>query len=382
MNKGTHIFSSESVTEGHPDKIADQISDAVLDAILEHDENGRVACETLVTTGLVFIAGEITTEAYVDIPGIARDVLRGIGYKGEGDGIHPDQCAVLTTIDEQAGDIAKGVDTGGAGDQGMMFGYATDETPSLMPLPITLAHNLTKRLAKVRKSGELPWVRPDGKAQVSVEYHDGMPERVNTVVVSTHHEKGKSHDEIEEAVRAHVLAPVLKDFQIDTAGMKDHINPTGSFEIGGPQADAGLTGRKIIVDTYGGVAGHGGGAFSGKDPSKVDRSGAYAARWIARNLVAARLAKRVEVQIAYAIGVKEPVSVFLDTFGSGAYSDEELLRRVLKVFDLRPRAIIERLDLERPIFRRTAAYGHFGRTPRDGFFTWEEDDRVEDLLNA
>ncbi|WP_419935457.1 methionine adenosyltransferase [Candidatus Palauibacter sp.] len=379
MVKGTQPFSSESVTEGHPDKIADQISDAVLDGILSEDPEGRVACETLVTTGLVLIAGEITTRAKINISEIARSVLRDIGYTRAEHGIQCDQCSVLTAIDEQSQNIAQGVDVGGAGDQGMMFGYATDETPELMPRPIMLAHGLVRRLAEVRKSGEIPWLRPDGKAQVSVQYRDGEPVRVDTVVVAAQHDEGVGQDAITEAIIDGVITPVLPAELHDRNEVRYHINPTGRFEIGGPQGDAGLTGRKIIVDTYGGMGRHGGGAFSGKDPSKVDRSAAYAARWIAKNLVAAGLARRVEVQLAYAIGVAEPVSVMVDTFGTGNVSDGELARRVSEVFDLRPRAIIERLGLRRPIYRRTATYGHFGRRARDGGFAWERTDQVEAL---
>ena len=379
MVKGTQPFSSESVTEGHPDKIADQISDAVLDGILSEDPEGRVACETLVTTGLVLIAGEITTRAKINISEIARSVLRDIGYTRAEHGIQCDQCSVLTAIDEQSQNIAQGVDVGGAGDQGMMFGYATDETPELMPRPIMLAHGLVRRLAEVRKSGEIPWLRPDGKAQVSVQYRDGEPVRIDTVVVAAQHDEGVGQDAIREAIIDGVITPVLPAELHDRNEVRYHINPTGRFEIGGPQGDAGLTGRKIIVDTYGGMGRHGGGAFSGKDPSKVDRSAAYAARWIAKNLVAAGLARRVEVQLAYAIGVAEPVSVMVDTFGTGSVSDGELARRVSDIFDLRPRAIIERLGLRRPIYRRTATYGHFGRRARDGGFAWERTDQVEAL---
>ena len=377
--KGIQPFSSESVTEGHPDKVADQISDAVLDRILAEDDRGRVACETLVTTGLVLVTGEITTDAGIDIAAVAREVLRDIGYTRAEHGIRWDTCSVLTAVDEQSADIAQGVNVGGAGDQGMMFGYATDETPELMPLPIMLAHALAKRLADVRRSGGIAWLRPDGKAQVSVEYRDGEPARITTVVVSAQHDGDIAPDEIEAAIRDEVIGPVLPDGLYDEDRAQCHINPTGRFEIGGPQGDAGLTGRKIIVDTYGGVGRHGGGAFSGKDPSKVDRSAAYAARWIAKNLVAAELARRAEVQLAYAIGVDEPVSVMVDTFGTGRRPDDELARRVTDVFDLRPRAIIERLGLRKPIYRRTAAYGHFGREPEGDAFTWERTDRTDAL---
>ena len=372
-------FSSESVTEGHPDKIADQISDAVLDAILEADPAGRVACETLVTTGLVLMAGEITTEAYVDLPAIARGVLKDIGYTDAAYGVAWDNCGVLTSVDRQSDDIAMGVDRGGAGDQGMMFGYATDETRSLMPLPITLAHALTRRLACVRKSGEIDWLRPDGKAQVTVEYRDGRPVRIPTVVVSAQHDPDVEGDRIRREIIAGVIEPVLPADLYDPDAITYHINPTGRFVTGGPQGDAGLTGRKIIVDTYGGVGSHGGGAFSGKDPSKVDRSATYAVRWIAKNVVAAGLASRVAIQVAYAIGVPEPVSVMVDSFGTGTMGDDALAQRVEEVFDLRPTAIIERLDLRRPIYRRTAAYGHFGREPENGGFTWERTDRVDEL---
>ena len=379
MNNGTQAFSSESVTEGHPDKIADQISDGVLDAILTDDKYGRVACETLVTTGLVMVAGEITTSTYVDIPGIARNVLKDIGYTSAAHGIEWDRCAVLTSIDRQSPDIAMGVDTGGAGDQGMMFGYATDETDSKMPLPITLAHELTRRLAEVRKVGEVGWLRPDGKAQVSVEYREGRPTHVTTVVIAAQHDPEPTNDEIRETVIEKVITPVLPEALYEPSQITYHVNPTGRFEIGGPQGDAGVTGRKIIVDTYGGVGRHGGGAFSGKDPSKVDRSATYAARWIAKNVVTAGLAGRVEVQIAYAIGIAEPVSVMVDTFGTGTMTDERLAARVREIFDLRPAAIIEELQLRNPIYLPTASYGHFGREPVDGTFSWERTDRAEAL---
>ncbi len=381
MTNGTQPFSSESVTEGHPDKVADQVSDAVLDAILAEDSAGRVACETMVTTGLVMVAGEITTSAYVDIPTIAREVLRDIGYDEGAHGISWDRCAVMTSIDQQSAHIAMGVDTGGAGDQGMMFGYATNETESLMPLPITLAHQLTRRLADVRKSGDLAWLRPDGKSQVSVEYQDAKPVRITTVVVSAQHDPDPTNEEIRASIIEKVITPVLPAELYDPDDITYHINPTGRFEIGGPQGDCGLTGRKIIVDTYGGVGSHGGGAFSGKDPSKVDRSAAYAARWIAKNVVAAGLAERAQVQLAYAIGVPEPVSVMVNTFGTGTQSDDALAAKVQEVFDLRPAAIIERLALRNPIYRQTAAYGHFGREPENGGFTWEKTDRVEELTS-
>ena len=379
MLHGTQRFSSESVTEGHPDKMADQVSDAVLDAILQQDPAGRVACETLVTTGLMLVAGEITTSASIDIVSLARRVAADIGYTDVAYGLDAEKCAVLTTVDRQSADIAMGVDTGGAGDQGMMFGYATDETESLMPLPITLAHGLTRKLAEVRKSGELAWLRPDGKAQVTVEYADGRPASIPTVVVSTQHDDDVSNETIHAEILSRVIEPVLPGGLYERESTTFHINPTGRFVIGGPQGDAGLTGRKIIVDTYGGVGSHGGGAFSGKDPSKVDRSATYAARWIAKNLVAAGLARRAIVQLAYAIGVAEPVSVMVDSFGTGTMDDDLIAKRVNEVFDLRPQAIIEQLDLRRPIYRRTAAYGHFGRDATCGGFTWERTDRAEAL---
>jgi S-adenosylmethionine synthetase len=389
-----HVFTSESVTEGHPDKIADQISDAVLDAILVKDPGARVACETLVTTGLAVIAGEITTSTYVHIPDIVRGTISSIGYTDANFGFDAQTCAVITTIDRQSADIAQGVDTGGAGDQGMMFGYATDETPSLMPLPIVLAHRLAERLATVRKGGDLPWLRPDGKTQVSVVYEGGRPVAVSKVVVSTQHSDKIDNKEIRAGVIALVVRPVLTEAGLEVADPDVFVNPTGRFVVGGPQGDAGLTGRKIVVDTYGGMARHGGGAFSGKDPSKVDRSASYAMRWVAKNVVAAKLAKRCETQVAYAIGVAEPVSVMVDTFGTGVVPDEVLEDAVREVFDLRPLKIIEALALRNPIYRPTAAYGHFGRPPeRRRFvdpdvtkdvecFTWEHVNRVEDLRLA
>jgi S-adenosylmethionine synthetase len=386
----TYTLSSESVTEGHPDKVADQISDAVLDAILAQDPDGRVACETLVKSDLVVVAGEITTKAAVDVGEIVRSTIESIGYDDEVYGIDPRTCRVVVKLDRQSPDIAQGVDTGGAGDQGMMFGYATDETDELMPLPILLAHRLTSRLAELRRSGELDWLRPDGKSQVTVEYSGGRPVALRAVVVSTQHAPDVEHPEVVEAVTELVVKPIVGQTKLDTAGMKIHINPTGRFVIGGPKGDAGLTGRKIIVDTYGGAARHGGGAFSGKDPSKVDRSGAYAARWVAKNIVKARLASRCEVQIAYAIGVPEPVSVAVETFGTGVVSDRELERAVREVFDLKPRAIVERLQLKQPIYRATAAYGHFGRTPevrtvygrQVQLFSWEMPSQVDALSSA
>ncbi len=379
-----HFFSSESVTEGHPDKLADQVSDAVLDRLLERDPEARVACETLVTTGLVLLAGEITADAGVDYARVARRTIADVGYDDPAHGFSADDCAVLTALGRQSDDIARGVDRGGAGDQGMMFGYATDETESLMPLPITLAHGITRRLAEARRDGSLPWLGPDGKSQVTVEYDgDGRPVRVDTVVISTQHDRDVGDDEIREGVREEIARPVLPEALCEPGGVTFHINPTGRFVTGGPKGDAGVTGRKIIVDTYGGVGSHGGGAFSGKDASKVDRSASYAARWVAKNVVAAGLAEKAELQVAYAIGVPEPVSLMLDTRGTGRVPDEELERAVREVFDLRPEAIIRALGLRRPVFRRTAAYGHFGREPEeDGGFAWERTDRVEELKEA
>lgn len=373
------IITSESVTEGHPDKIADQISDGILDAIYEKDPNGRVACETLVTTGLIMIAGEITTAAQIDYAQIARSVVNDIGYNKAEYGFDCNTCAVLVSLDRQSPDIAQGVNESenheqGAGDQGMMYGYATDENDSYMPMPITLAHALTRRLSEVRKSGVLPWVRSDGKSQVSVVYEGDTVKRVDAVVVSTQHAPEISHKDISDAITEEVIKKVIPSNLLhqDT---KFHINPTGRFVVGGPMGDCGLTGRKIIVDTYGGVGRHGGGAFSGKDPSKVDRSAAYAARHVAKNVVASGLASRCEVQLAYAIGVAQPVSINVDTFGTGKLSDDEIAKRVKTVFDLRPAAIIKRLNLRRPIFRATAAYGHFGRPE----FPWEQLDYVDKL---
>ena len=378
-----HLFSSESVTEGHPDKIADQVSDAVLDAILARDPDGRVACETLVSTGLVFMAGEITTDAHVDFSEVARRTVEEIGYADGGYGLDHETCSVLTAIGKQSPDIAMGVDSGGAGDQGMMFGYATRETESLMPVPISLAHRLTRRLSEARRGGEIEWLRPDGKAQVTVEYREGRPRRVNTVVVSAQHAPGTDQEEVRRTLVSEVVDPVLPDELYEPDEVTYHINPTGRFEIGGPQGDAGVTGRKVIVDTYGGVGSHGGGAFSGKDPSKVDRSASYAARWVAKNLVAAGLAEQVEIQLAYAIGVADPVSVMVDSGGTGEIPDEDLVEVVDRVFDLRPEAIIDELGLLRPIYRRTAAFGHFGREPdEDGGFSWERTDRVDALKSA
>ena len=373
------LFTSESVTEGHPDKIADQISDAVLDAVMKDDPTGRVACETLVTTGLIIVAGEITTKTYVEFTDLARQVIRDVGYNRAKFGFDADTCGVLCSIKPQSPDIAMGVDTGGAGDQGLMFGYACEETPELMPLPIQLAHQLVRKLSDVRKSGKVDFFRPDGKSQVTIQYENGMPKRVDCVVISTQHSEKATQSQIREAVMEHVIKPVVPTAMMDK-NTKFHINPTGNFVIGGPMGDAGLTGRKIIVDTYGGYARHGGGAFSGKDPSKVDRSACYMARYIAKNIVAAGLAKRAEVQLAYAIGVAEPVSVMVDTFGTGAIAEEKITEIVRANFTMTPRGIIETLNLRRPIYRATAAYGHFGRTEES--FTWERTDKAGALRQA
>jgi S-adenosylmethionine synthetase len=376
LNNGNFLFSSESVTEGHPDKMADQISDAILDEVLRRDPQGRVACETLLATGLVVIAGEITTTAHVDFPTVAREVIRRIGYDNAEYGFDAKTCSVISTINAQSPDIAMGVDTGGAGDQGLMFGFACTETPELMPLPIQLAHRLTKRLAQVRRDGTLEYLRPDGKAQVSVEYRDGKPHRVAAVVVSTQHAESVKSDELRRDIERHVIRHVITNGMLD-ADTKLHINPTGRFVIGGPMGDTGLTGRKIIVDTYGGYAPHGGGAFSGKDPTKVDRSAAYMARYIAKNVVAAGLADRCQVQLAYAIGVAEPVSIYVETFGTGKIRPETIVELIRAHFSLTPRGIIETLDLRRPIYSPTAAYGHFGRNEES--FTWERTDKAEVL---
>jgi S-adenosylmethionine synthetase len=384
-----HLFTSESVTEGHPDKVADQISDAILDAILADDPIARVACETLVTTGLACVAGEITTETYVPIGDIVRRTIERIGYTDATYGFDSKTCAVVNTIGRQSPDIKRGVDTGGAGDQGMMFGYASDETEELMPLPILLAHKLTRQLAECRRNGAGDILRPDGKSQVTVVYEDDIPVAVDTVVISTQHSDKVANRKLHQMVISEVIEPVISK-ELRAKDIKYHINPTGRFVVGGPQGDAGLTGRKIIVDTYGGMGRHGGGAFSGKDPSKVDRSACYAARWVAKNIVAAKLARRCEVQLAYAIGVAKPVSVAVDTFGTNTVPEAAIMRAVAEVFDLTPAGIMKALDLRKPIYEVTAAYGHFGRAPRkDGigrngktFFTWERTDRVKELQRA
>ena len=384
-----HLFTSESVTEGHPDKVADAISDAILDAILADDPTARVACETLVTTGLACVAGEITTSTYVPVPDIVRATIARIGYTDAAFGFDNKTCAVVSTIDRQSPDIAMGVDTGGAGDQGMMFGYATDETEELMPMPILLAHRITRKLSDVRRAGDADWLRPDGKSQVTVIYEDKRPVAVDTVVVSTQHADSVSSKKIRETLIEAVIEPSIPE-ELRQGKIVYHINPTGRFVIGGPHGDAGLTGRKIIVDTYGGMGRHGGGAFSGKDPSKVDRSACYAARWVAKNIVAAGLARRCEVQVAYAIGVAEPVSVMVDTFGTSTVPESAIMKAVREEFDLTPRGIIKALDLRKPIYSATSAYGHFGREPRKigrgkaaaTEFTWERTDRAKALARA
>jgi S-adenosylmethionine synthetase len=381
-----YLFTSESVSEGHPDKVADQISDAVLDGILAQDKYARVACETLVTTGMVIIAGEITTTAWVDMPQIVRDTIKEIGYNSSEMGFDSQSCAVLTSIDKQSPDIAVGVNEGtgldldqGAGDQGLMFGYACSETKVLMPMPIIYAHRLMKRQAEVRKNGRLPWLRPDGKSQVTIEYEDNCPKRIEAVVLSTQHNAIVDYEDLKEGVMEEIIKPVLPPNMIDK-NTKFFINPTGRFVIGGPVGDCGVTGRKIIVDTYGGRGSHGGGAFSGKDPSKVDRSSSYMGRYVAKNIVAAGLATEVEVQVAYAIGISQPVSINIDTFGTGKISNEKIRELVMAHFDLRPKAIIQHLDLLRPIYKKTAAYGHFGRERSE--FTWEKTDKAEILRDA
>ncbi|MCI5130227.1 MAG: methionine adenosyltransferase [Candidatus Electrothrix sp. EH2] len=382
----SHLFTSESVSEGHPDKVADQVSDAILDAILEQDAHARVACETMVTTGLVLIAGEITTTAWVDMPDIVRQTIRGIGYNSSDMGFDWQSCAVMTSIDKQSPDIAQGVDEGagldldqGAGDQGLMFGYACDETKVLMPMPVTYAHRLVKRQSEMRKNKVLPWLRPDAKSQVTIQYEDNVPKRIEAVVVSTQHSPDVSYADLKEGVMEEVIKPTLPENMID-AETKYFINPTGRFVIGGPVGDCGVTGRKIIVDSYGGRGSHGGGAFSGKDPSKVDRSSSYMGRYVAKNIVAAGLASTVEVQVAYAIGIAKPVSINVNTFGTGKVAEERLVQLVEEVFDLRPKAIIQQLDLLRPIYKKTASYGHFGRELPE--FAWERTDKAEELKSA
>ncbi len=378
-DKMRHIFTSESVTEGHPDKMADQISDSVLDAVMKDDPTGRVACEVLITTGICVVSGEITTKTYVDVPRLVRKVIDDIGYSDAAFGFDSKTCGIINSIQSQSPDIAMGVDTGGAGDQGLMFGYACDETPELMPLPIMVAHKLVRQLSEVRRAGKLDFLRPDGKSQVSVEYANGKPKRIDAVVVSTQHDDKISTEELRAQVKKHIIDAVVPSNLVDS-GTKYHINPTGRFVIGGPHGDTGLTGRKIIVDTYGGMGRHGGGAFSGKDPTKVDRSACYMARYIAKNLVAAGLATRCEVQLAYAIGVAEPVSVMVHTFGTGAVEEERMVELVREMFALTPKGMIEHLKLRQPIYRKTAAFGHFGRT--EPSFTWEATDKAAALRES
>lgn len=376
-NGRDYLFTSESVTEGHPDKIADQISDAILDAIIGQDKTARVACECLVTTGMAFVAGEITTDCYVHIPDIVRETIKEIGYTRAKYGFDYETCAVITSIDKQSSDIAMGVDVGGAGDQGLMFGFACDETPEKMPMTLMLAHKLTRKLAEVRKKDVLSYLRPDGKSQVSIEYKDGKPYKVRTIVISSQHSPDITLKEMREDIIEKVIKPVIPAELLDEEQVVYHINPTGRFVIGGPQGDTGLTGRKIIVDTYGGVGSHGGGCFSGKDPSKVDRSASYMARYIAKNIVAAGIAERCEIQLAYAIGVPQPVSVFVDSFSTGKIADKKISELIVKNFDMTPKGIIDKLVLRRPIYKKTAAYGHFGREEKE--FTWEHTDMAETL---
>ncbi|MCE5194711.1 MAG: methionine adenosyltransferase [Nitrospiraceae bacterium] len=372
MAKGNFFFTSESVTEGHPDKIADQISDAILDAIISRDPKSRVACETIVTTGLAFVAGEITTSCYVEIPSIVRETIKDIGYTRAKYGFDYETCAVITSIHEQSSDIAMGVDIGGAGDQGLMFGYACNETPELMPMPIMLAHKLSMRLSEARKKDILGYLRPDGKSQVTIEYKNGVPHRIDSIVISSQHSPDITLKEMKEDIIEKVIKPIVPKEILDEENVKYHINPTGRFVVGGPMGDTGLTGRKIIVDSYGGVGSHGGGCFSGKDPTKVDRSGAYMARYIAKNIVAAGIADKVQVQLAYAIGIPEPVSILADTFGTGKIEHDKIVKIIRNNFNLTPKGMIDTLNLRRPIFRKTAAYGHFGRNDAD--FTWENTD--------